>query len=142
LSTEVLSAYASIDTAAPAPAPVQVAPKVESVAVPAAAPAAKLPEPRALERDEIATLLKRGQSLLAEGDIASARLLLRRAAEAGDAAAAMALAGTYDRAELAKLKVIGVAADHGQARHWYDKAVELGSADAVRRLQQLAQRAD
>ena len=56
--------------------------------------------------------------------------------------AALMLAGTYDRAELARLKVIGVAHDHAQAKIWYTKAVEHGSAEAVRRLQQLAQRAD
>ena len=106
------------------------------------APQPKLPELRALDRDELAGLVKRGQALLAEGDIASARLLLRRAAEAGDANAALMLAGTYDRAELARLKVIGVAPDHAQAKLWYTKAVEHGSAEAVRRLQQLAQRAD
>jgi TPR repeat protein len=97
---------------------------------------------RAIDRDELAGLVKRGQALLGGGDIASARLLLRRAAEAGDGNAALILATTYDRTELAKLKVIGVAPDHAQAKAWYTKAVEHGSAEAVRRLQQLAQRGD
>jgi TPR repeat protein len=142
LPTEVLTAFASLDTTAAAPAPAQLGSKIESPQALAPAPASPLPEVRALDRDELASLLKRAQLLLAEGDISSARLLLRRAAEAGDAPAALALAGTYDRAELAKLKVIGVAPDHAQAKLWYTKAIEHGSAEAVRRLQQLAQRAD
>ena len=129
-----LTAYASLDTQS-----TTAALKSES---PAAAPQPKLPELRALDRDELAGLIKRGQALLAEGDIASARLLLRRAAEAGDANAALMLASSYDRAELTRLKVIGVAPDHAQAKLWYTKAVEHGSVEAVRRLQQLAQRAD
>lgn len=129
-----LTAYASLDTQ-----PTTAALKSES---PAVTSQPKLPELRPLDRDELAGLITRGQALLAEGDIASARLLLRRAAEAGDANSALLLAGTYDRAELARLKVIGVAPDHAQAKLWYMKAVEHGSAEAVRRLQQLAQRAD
>jgi TPR repeat protein len=43
---------------------------------------------------------------------------------------------------LAKLKVIGVMHDDAQAKAWYAKAVERGSAEAVHRLQQLAQRSE
>ena len=46
--------------------------------------------------DEIATLVKRGKDHLMNGDISSARLLLRRAAEAGNAEAALALGSTFD----------------------------------------------
>jgi hypothetical protein len=140
--TDFRTAFASLETAAVMPAPKPLGPKID---VPAAEPATgqpKLPEVRPLDSDELAGLVKRGQALLSEGDISSARLLLRRAAEAGDAAAALTLAGTFDRAELAKLKVIGVAHDHVQAKAWYKKAAEHGSAEAVQRLQQLAQRAD
>lgn len=133
LPADVLSAFASLDTAAVPQTRVPPGPKIESAAS---------ADQQGLDRDELAGLLKRGQTLLAEGDISSARLLLRRAADAGDAAAALTLAGTYDRAELAKLKVVGVAHDHAQAKFWYMKAVANGSADAIRRLQQLAQRAD
>lgn len=133
LPSEVLTAFASIE-----PASVPRAAKAD--AVPVVAPIPKLPEFRTMERDELASLVKRGELLLLEGDVSSARLLLRRAAEAGDPNATLILAGTYDRAELARLKVIGIAPDDAQAKHWYTKAVEYGSAEAVRRLQQLAQR--
>src|SRR5580704_441148 len=49
-----------------------------------------------LDSDEIAMLLKRGKDALSTGDFASARLLLRRGAEAGSAEAALALGATFD----------------------------------------------
>jgi TPR repeat protein len=95
---------------------------------------------RALDRDEIANLIKRGQELAAQGDIAGARLLLRRAAEAGDAQAMQALGATYDSSALARLKVIGVASDDVRARAWYERAAAAGAPEAGRRLEQLAGR--
>jgi TPR repeat protein len=97
------------------------------------------PSVRALDRDEIAVLYDRSQALIEQGDIASARLMLTRAAEAGDARAALALGTTYDPDVLRKLGVIGVAPDAAQAHAWYTKAVELGSPDAALRLERLAQ---
>ena len=82
---------------------------------------------------------KRSEELIAQGDIASARLMLTRAAEAGDARAALALGATYDADVLRKLGVLGVAADAAQARAWYAKAAEFGSGEATRRLEQFAQ---
>jgi hypothetical protein len=93
---------------------------------------------RHLSPEEIAALLKRGDSLMLGGDFAAARLVLRRAAEAGDAGAALTLAETYDPAMLEKFKVHGFTADAVIARRWYEKANELGSADAPRRLEVLA----
>ncbi len=107
---------------------------------PAPAPALRALE-RALDRDEISNLLKRGQDLASQGDLAGARLLLRRAAEAGDAQAMQALGATYDSTVLAKLKVIGVAPDDARARAWYERAAAAGAPDAGRRLEQLAGRA-
>jgi hypothetical protein len=109
--------------------------------------AAAVPEakPRAyaihqLDPDEIATLLKRGDELIASGDLAAARLVLRRAAEAGDARAALTLAGTYDPIVLEKLAIHGFAPNIAMAREWYQKAEQFGSADAPRRLEMLAAR--
>jgi hypothetical protein len=103
----------------------------------AAVPPAEAAPPQPLAPDEIAGLLKRGEELLRTGDIASARLLLRRAANAGNADAALALGGTYDGAVLAKLGVLGFARDADQARFWYLKAAELGSQLAEQRLETL-----
>jgi hypothetical protein len=91
------------------------------------------------DREEVVALVARGQTYFANGDVVSARLVFRRAAEAGDAHAALALGGTYDPLVLKSLGVIGVAADAAQARSWYQKAVELGSREAPQRIDQLAQ---
>jgi TPR repeat protein len=69
---------------------------------------------------------------------ASARVVFQRAADAGNANAAMALGATYDPNVLGKLGVVGVSADLEQARSWYRKAENLGSPDARERLEVLA----
>src|SRR5262249_59381506 len=100
-----------------------------------------IPEPRPadnLSRDEIVSLLKRGQDMIATGDIASGRLFLTRAALAGDAQASLALAGTYDAAILANLKAVGVPPDAAKARARYTRAAEQGSEAAKTRLHQSA----
>ena len=91
-----------------------------------------------LDPDVIASLLRRADALIASGDVAAARLVLRRAADAGDAGAAMTLAGTYDPANLAKLGVHGIVPDVAMARSWYEKARKFGSAEAPQRLEMLA----
>jgi TPR repeat protein len=92
-----------------------------------------------LDRNEVAALLARGRAYIVEGDVAAARLVLRRAVESGDAQAALALGGTYDPLVLKRLGVISFAADPAQAREWYRKAADLGSPDASQRIAQLAQ---
>jgi hypothetical protein len=96
---------------------------------------------RQLEKDEIADLIRRGEAFIATGDMAAARLVLQRAAEAGDARAALMLAGAYDPIMLEKLGIQGFASDIAAARIWYERAKEFGSAEALRRLEILASRA-
>lgn len=95
---------------------------------------------RNLDRDEIDALVKRGEDFIASGDLAAARLVLQRAAEGGDAGAALTLAGTYDPLVLEKLGVQGLSADVAKARTWYERAKEFGSTEAPRRLELLASR--
>ena len=108
-------------------------------------PAATSPAPAEdrlqLDEAEIATLVKRGEDSLANGDIASARLLLRRAAEAGSAKAALALGATFDPHALRRLGTVGAEPDPELARKWYRKARELGSDTASERLAKLDQAA-
>jgi len=123
----------------------QPAPEVEVMRPEVAAPkpAAAAPEPRptsSLTRSEIAALLKRGQDLMAAGDIPSARLVLTHLAEAGNGDAAFILAGTYDPAVLATRRIVGVQPDPAKARAWYMRAAEQGSAEARSRLNQSALR--
>jgi TPR repeat protein len=114
---------------------------------PQAAPAPEVAAPAApaevihhLDASEVASLLKRADALIASGDVAAARLVLRRAAEAGDARAAMMLAGTYDPTVLEKLGVHGVVPDLGLARSWYEKAKRFGASEASSQLDRLANR--
>jgi hypothetical protein len=89
------------------------------------------------EKERARRLMDKGDEQLASGDVASARLLYERAADAGHAPAAMALAATFDAAELERLKVRGIAADPQTARRWYERARELGAAGAEERLRRL-----
>jgi TPR repeat protein len=91
-----------------------------------------------LDDAEIAVLIERGKDFLKNGDFASARLLLRRAADGGSADAAMALATTFDPVVLARLGAIGAAPDIAKAREWYQRAVDLGSTAASQQLAKLA----
>ncbi len=95
---------------------------------------------RALDPEELKLLTRQGEQFASAGDLVTARILFQRAAEAGDATAAMALGATYDPNVLAKLGVIGMRADVEKARSWYQKAESQGSAQATRRLQALANR--
>jgi hypothetical protein len=114
---------------APAPVPVVAAP------APPSAPVAPIVAP--LDRDEINAMLVRAHTFLSAGDVAAARVVLRRAAASDDPQAALALGGTYDPAVLKKLGLNGFHADPAQAREWYRKAAAFGSADAAFRLEQL-----
>jgi hypothetical protein len=89
---------------------------------------------------DIAAGIKRAEMLIGSGDVAAARLVLHRAAEAGDAQSALMIGTTYDPSVLARLGVRGVTGDVAMARDWYEKARKAGSADAVRRLETLASR--
>jgi hypothetical protein len=103
-----------------------------------AAPAAPGFVTRQLDRADIASLLERADGFITSGDLSAARLLLERAAEAGDAHAAFTLAGTFDPHVLKELGLRDGAPDLAKARLWYERAAQLGSADAPHRLQQLA----
>jgi TPR repeat protein len=65
-------------------------------------------------------------------------LLLKRAAEAGSAAAALSLGETFDPLVLQQFHEIGVQPDLAQARDWYERAARLGSDGASQRLAKIA----
>jgi hypothetical protein len=117
-----------------------VTPKtIETPAVPAKTEAALAP--RKLSDNETAALLRRADELLANGDFASARLLLQRVAETKNAQAAFQLASTYDPAALKRFSNNSVAADPALAQYWYERARDWGSPDASSPLEALASRA-
>jgi hypothetical protein len=132
---EITNAYQSaLQGRAPAAAaPAAAAP----VAAPAAAEPVAAPQARKLDADELATLMNRAKALLAAGDIPPARLLLERAADAQEPGAALMLARTYDPDVLGTQDARNIIPDPATARLWYQRAAQLGSADAQRRLTQL-----
>jgi hypothetical protein len=111
--------------------------EIQQPAAAAAAPVAVAPQARRMDSDELATLMTRAKALLASGDISPARLLLQRAAEAQEASAALMLAQTYDPTVLGTQDIRNITPDPAQARTWYQRAAQLGSVDAQRRLSQL-----
>jgi len=105
-----------------------------------AAPISSPPTVSLPDRDEIVRMIERARTLIAVGDILSARIVLRRAYERGDARAALELGGTYDPLILRRLKVTvrDSFADAVQAHDWYVKAAQLGSVDAIYRIKELS----
>jgi hypothetical protein len=131
---EIANAY---QNALQAHAPVAVAAPVAPTAAPVAPAPAPTLAPKRIDAQELATLMKRAKDMLAMGDIPAARLLLERAAEGQDATAALMLARTYDPAVLGTADVRNITPEPDKARAWYQKAAQLGSTEAQRRLAQL-----
>jgi uncharacterized caspase-like protein len=121
------------------------APQPAAVALPVmpvpSTPPTVAPQPKPVNRRlhnpaEIAQMVKKGAELMAIGDVAAARLMYQRTAEAGEAMGAFALAETYDPLVLAKGDV---RPNVGLAHYWYEKAGELGwpVAERLERLSRL-----
>jgi hypothetical protein len=125
---------------------IQPAAVVAPAASPATVPQAPAAEPQTaalhLDPAEIAILLKRGQDALNNGDLVAARLLLQRAAAAGSADGALALAQTFDSIVIGRLGAVGVAADAAKAREWYQKAARLGSGLAAQQIANFQQKTE
>jgi hypothetical protein len=111
--------------------------QVQTEPSPLPAAAAPATPTRRIDADELANLLRRARGLIAVGDIAPARLLLERAADAQEAGAALLLAQTYDPAVLGTQDMRSITPDPAMARDWYQKAARLGSMDARQRLAQM-----
>ncbi len=126
---------AEVQQSVAAVAPVAVTPA--AVAPAAVTPATIAPPARRMDSDELAALMARAKAFLESGDISPARLLLQRAAEAQEASAALMLAQTYDPTVLGTQDIRNITPDPALARSWYQRAAQLGSADAQRRLSQL-----
>jgi TPR repeat protein len=86
---------------------------------------------------EIAGLLARGDWLFATGDIASARLVYERAADAGEARAAVRLGESFDPVYLDGSHVRGLQGNRDMAASWYRRARDLGATGAASRLKKL-----
>ena len=132
----------------PPPPPPVAAPAAPPPPQVAAAPAAPEPAPsppapradptRDLSNNEVGSLVRRAQEMLAMGDVKGARALLLRAADARDARAAYSLAKTYDPILARQSGAVDAGPDLAQARSWYQKAREWGAPEAQRQLDALA----
>ena len=91
---------------------------------------------QSLNGDLASTLMRRGHDFLGTGDIAAARILFGRLADAGIADGAFAMAQTYDPRYLTEHKVIGVVGDESKPRVFYQQAAQLGSVEAAHMLEQ------
>jgi TPR repeat protein len=91
-----------------------------------------------LSAEEVNGLIHWGEKFLAQGDVATARHVLERAAQTRDARVPLMLAATYDPDGLRRMGMVGVRPDLEQAKSWYTRAAELGSPEASQRLAALA----
>jgi len=87
-----------------------------------------------------AELYARGKEAERRGDFSAARRFYLIAAEQGVAPAAMSLGRLYDPDYLRHTAVGGIDADPALARHWYERAVQLGDREAGPLLQALSAR--
>ncbi|MBV8451556.1 MAG: hypothetical protein JOZ29_04700 [Deltaproteobacteria bacterium] len=74
---------------------------------------------------------------MANGKVTEARLVFQRAAEACDTDATFALGAAYDPILLQKLGIPALG-NIGIARAWYERAKQLGSAEARDQLDLMA----
>ena len=90
------------------------------------------------DRQRAQDFVKKGHELMAAGNVEAARLFYERAADAGLAQGAHALAATFDPDELTRRQVIGgVRPDPAAAKRWYERARELGADEADEPLRRL-----
>jgi hypothetical protein len=82
-------------------------------------------------------LVARANVLLGQGDVGSARIVLERAAETGNAQASFRLAETYDPLILAKWRTNGTRGDATRALGLYARAQAGGIKEATERLDAL-----
>src|SRR6202163_869395 len=143
-SDSAAAVVATRTAAAPPPAVAPAPPQPQAMAPPSqAAAGVDTPQARAepiqeLSPNEVAALVRRAQELLASGDLQAARVLLKRAADAQNARAALLLAKTFDPITLRQLSTADPGPDLAQARNWYQRAKEWGSPEAQRQLDALA----
>jgi TPR repeat protein len=141
-----LSALLQNDAQRPSPAAAPTGPTPERASVASAEAVAPLPPPPkpaplpVPPRTREAELFTRGQDAESHGDISGARRWYAAAADQGSATAARSVGRLYDPAYLKQMAQGGIDPDAALARHWYERAVAMGDAQAAPLLQALASR--
>jgi hypothetical protein len=128
--------------AAPPPPPATPAPALAPRTQPEGPPVPLVAQPQLApgDRDRAQKMLQRGNELIAAKDFSAAQHFYKRAAEIGLPEAALALARTFDPAELARVGAVGLRPDPDVARTWYERARALGSKEADAFLLRLSAR--
>ncbi|TVR81284.1 MAG: sel1 repeat family protein [Rhodospirillales bacterium] len=126
----------------PATAPVIETPHQPEPAVPELEAAEPLPEDASADEPAagglaVTALLDRGNAMLELGDVASARLFFRRAADAGSGQGALLMGVTYDPVTFSRLGITGTRPHPRDAVTWYRTAQSLGVTEADSRLSAL-----
>ena len=85
-------------------------------------------------------LLQRADFYLRSGKVAQARVMLEQAAQLGSGVAALTLGAMYDPGRTTQFSNLELKADPTVARAWYERAKDLGVAEANDRLAELAAR--
>lgn len=123
----------------PPPPPQQQRPAIAPAPTPPPARAAEPPSKLSPEEQQKAErMVAQGDRFLESGNVSVARQYYKRAADAGLAAGALKLAGTYDPVELDRIAAQGVVPQPEEARRWYERALALGAREAKERLARLA----
>jgi hypothetical protein len=115
------------------------APVVETMAM--VEPEAPVPSAPAVDAPPSAApamMVRRGNELLAAGDIISARRFFERAAAMGDATAACGVGKSFDPEFLQQVRARGISGDVATAFVWYRRAAAAGDPEAQARLQRLS----
>jgi hypothetical protein len=123
---------------AEASASLVIAPAAGSAGALARPPSAAVQSLPAGEIERAKKIIAQGERYLSMGNYPVARQFFVRAADIGYAPAALRLGATYDPLELARLEVRGIVPDLAEARKWYERARDLGAAEATERLARLA----
>lgn len=105
----------------------------------AVAPAAR-PAIEAVPATNAQALLQRADVYLRSGKPGEARVVLEQAAQLGSGVAALTLGAMYDPGRATQFTNLGLKADPTIARVWYERAKDLGVAEANDRLAELAAR--
>jgi TPR repeat protein len=137
-SADMVVSLVSLDGSVLAEAKSTLVVRIAGASVPRASPNRAEPNMTPEDRQRALEFVKRGHELMATGNVEAARMFYERAADAGLAQGALALAATFDPDELARRQVVGgLRPDPAAAKRWYERARELGADDAdepVRRL--------
>ena len=98
-----------------------------------------LPEPPQIVAPEmhplsaaVADALARGDERLKAGDVVAARVFYKKAADAGNARAALMMGATYDTKFLASIGLYGLRGNERAALDWYRRANELGDHESAK----------